>query len=261
MFRPITIAVVALSLAACSGPSSTTYSRQDLGRVMESTDGVVVSSRMVDVEGESSGLGSVTGGITGGAVGSTIGSGSGSVLAGAALAIVGIIAGALVETALTSETGVEYTVQTNDGRVLTVIQVAESDDPIPDGSPVRVQFGGQYTRVIPVVHGESDRMIPPREGPGAAPLSEPEAIMTPSRPGGFGTPSTPGDPTLGDDDVWIDPDTGEPDGRFGGSDAPRRGVTGDTSPGTRTETSSDTSEDGWSGTDSSTGAPGFDPPF
>lgn len=197
MIRPIAAAaIVAVTLTGCSTPSATTYTRQDVGRIMESTRGTVVDSRTVEIAGESSGFGAAATGIAAGVAGaSTIGSGSGSVVAGALLGLMGAVVGALAEEALTSRTGVEYTVETEDGRVMTVIQNPESGEPLPAGTPVRVQFGGQFTRVIADERGSAPAGVP-------APSAAPPATMTetPGTPGGSDTPSGGG----GSD--WINPD-------------------------------------------------------
>ena len=45
--------------------------------------------------------------------------------------------------------GIEYVLQMEDGRTVTLVQNRESEEqPLPDGTPVLVQVSGQYTRVI-----------------------------------------------------------------------------------------------------------------
>jgi hypothetical protein len=45
--------------------------------------------------------------------------------------------------------GIEYVLQMDDGRTVTLVQNRADDEaPLPDGTPVLVQVSGQYTRVI-----------------------------------------------------------------------------------------------------------------
>ncbi len=220
MIRPIAAAaLIAVALAGCANPSATTYTRQDVGRVMESTPGTVVKARTVEIAGESSGLGAAATGIAAGTIGaSTIGSGSGSVVAGALLGLVGVVVGTIAEEMLTSRTGVEYTVETADGRMLTVIQNAEDGEPLPPGTPVQVQFGGQYTRVIPDA---------PAAGPvTTAPEAPPPAAAAPApgeRAPGTGAPASGGRDWVNPDEVGSRPSTRGPSSAGGPDPAPSGG--------------------------------------
>jgi hypothetical protein len=51
MQRTACCIVVMVSVAACSHPSSTTYGDSEVGQTIETTQGSVVSSRVVDVAG------------------------------------------------------------------------------------------------------------------------------------------------------------------------------------------------------------------
>jgi hypothetical protein len=45
--------------------------------------------------------------------------------------------------------GIEYVLEMDDGRLVTLVQNRESDEqPLPDGARVPVQLNGQYTRVM-----------------------------------------------------------------------------------------------------------------
>ena len=53
MRRPVAgLGIVALLLAGCSHPSSTTYDSGDVGRTIETSEGSVVSSREVEITGQ-----------------------------------------------------------------------------------------------------------------------------------------------------------------------------------------------------------------
>jgi outer membrane lipoprotein SlyB len=197
------IVSAAALVSACASSDLDTYSKQDVGRSMEMTRGTVVASRPVHIRGESSGLGAAAGGITAGTIGySTIGSNSGSVIAGVLLGIAGAVVGSLIEEAVTSETGTEYTIQMNDGRTVTIVQnESDDDDVIAAGTPVLVQWAGEYSRVIPE-HASLSPTVgpsPPPAGMATSPGSEPP-------PPGTGG-STPPSPSGSAPQDWVNPDT------------------------------------------------------
>ncbi len=152
IIRPATIALAAgLLLAACSNPTSGRYNVQDVGRVIETSQGTVVTSRVVDVQGgENSGVGALAGGAAGATVGGVaIGSGNGSVLAAVIGGLIGAGAGYLAEESGKSREGIEYVIRTDDGRIVTLVQNRDGEEePIPSESPVLIQYGADYTRVV-----------------------------------------------------------------------------------------------------------------
>jgi outer membrane lipoprotein SlyB len=222
-----------LVLAGCTGSSSDTYRPQDVGRVMETTPGRVLASREVKISGTSSGLGTVAGGVSGAFIGSSVGSKSGNTtgaVIGALAGIAGAALGYAAEELLTSRSGVEYTIETTDGRVLTVAQNRSSGEPmLPPGTPVVVQMGGSYSRVVP----DQTAALPPAGAPSAAgrpasPSYEPPTAATTPRGGEASEPlyspspvpearpsATAGRPSRraeaagggGDARDWVNPDT------------------------------------------------------
>jgi outer membrane lipoprotein SlyB len=136
-------------LAACSTPDSNTYTSRDVGQLIETSQGRVLSSRPVEIESDEGGVaGPLAGGAIGGAAGYGVGSGSGQGLATFIGAAIGAGLGYLAEKEIRSQEGIEYIVELEDGRVVTLVQNrAEDEPPIPDGEPVLVQFGSQYTRI------------------------------------------------------------------------------------------------------------------
>lgn len=153
MVRSTTLfTIMALGLMACTHPSTNTYSSKDVGQVIETTEGVVLSSRTVEITGgEEAGIGTLAGAGTGAVVaGSTIGQGSGSVVAAVIGGLIGAGAGYIAEKEIRSRDGIEYVIRLRDGRVVTLVQNREKEEPpLADGSAVLVQYGGNYTRVIP----------------------------------------------------------------------------------------------------------------
>jgi len=115
--RSVLAAAVAgcLALSACATPDSDTYTSSDVGQTIETSQGRVLSSRPVEIK------------------------------------VVGAGIGYLAEKEIRSGEGIEYIVELEDGRVVTLVQNrADEEQPIPDGEPVLVQFGSQYTRIRPL---------------------------------------------------------------------------------------------------------------
>jgi outer membrane lipoprotein SlyB len=137
----------ALLLVGCAHPSGSTYEAGDVGRTIETTQASVVSSRVVKISGQSNAVGPVAGGALG-AAGSALafqGSGLVAVIGG----VLGAGAGYLAQRQINNREGIEYVLQMDDGRTVTLVQNrADEEAPLPDGTPVLVQVSGQYTRVI-----------------------------------------------------------------------------------------------------------------
>ena len=150
MKRLSAVLVLTLALGACATSGSDTYTAEDVGKVISTAEGTVVTSREVDIEGKTGPIGALAGGAAGGATGYGLSGGSGAV------AVLGAVAGAgvgyLVESVVNDGTGIEYVIQMDDGRTVTLVQNKESSDeePIKDGQPVLIQYGDTYTRVIPL---------------------------------------------------------------------------------------------------------------
>jgi outer membrane lipoprotein SlyB len=129
--------LLALIAGGCaSSTSGNVYSRKDAQKVQTVEEGEVILVREVTIEGTKSGLGGLAGGIMGFAVGGTIGGGSGKGVARAAGAVGGAAAGAAVEEKSTRQTGLEITVELDNGQVIAVVQAA--DEQFDEGDRVRV---------------------------------------------------------------------------------------------------------------------------
>lgn len=192
-------------LAGCATSDRDTYSAQDVGRVMETTRGTVVASREVRIRSENSGVGAAIGGASGGIVaGTTIGAGDGSVIAGVLGGLLGMAVGYMAEEAFRGGDGVEYTIETDDGRTVTVVQNNE-DQPIAAGTPVMVQWGGEYSRVVPLrqagvaAGGPAPEPYPSSSRPVSSPMGAP--------PRGAPTSTTSGPSSAPASDEWVNPDT------------------------------------------------------
>ena len=115
----------------------------------------------------------------------TIGSGSGSTLAAVLGGLLGAGAGYLAEQRLKSREGIEYVLQMDDGRTITLVQNREAEEPpLPDGTPVLVQIGSRYSRVLE--HPEIDGGGAAGDGvnPDAGGAGEPESDLATLPPAG-----------------------------------------------------------------------------
>jgi len=140
-----------LFLTACSTSDSDTYNAGDVGAVIDTSEATILSSRVVNIDGgDNSKVGAVAGGAVGGTAGYVVAGNNSARGLGVVLGtVIGAAAGYLAEDAAREREGIEYIVRMNDGRVVTLVQNrAEAEEPIANGTPVLVQYGQDYTRVI-----------------------------------------------------------------------------------------------------------------
>jgi outer membrane lipoprotein SlyB len=148
--RALTALAIVAVLAGCTTPTSSRYDSGDVGRTIETTPGAVISSRVVEISGDSRSVGPLAGGAAGAAATGLAYGGRGSGFAAILGGLVGAGAGYLIESSARSREGIEYIVRMNDGRTVTLVQNRQkNEEPIADGTPVLVQISGRYTRVIP----------------------------------------------------------------------------------------------------------------
>ena len=171
MHRTACCVVLMVSVAACSHPSNTTYGDSEVGPTIETAQGSVVSSRVVDVAGEPGFIGAGAGAAVGAAGGGLAVNGPASLLVAIVGGLVGAGIGYMAEKQISDRDGIEYILQMDDGRLVTLVQNREDDEqPLPNGTPVLIQLTGQYTRVMP--HPERSTATPRAVG----------SIPTPARP-------------------------------------------------------------------------------
>ena len=132
-------AILPVLFSSCArNISSDTYASRQVGEVSTTYAGVVRSMREITVEHgeqlEDNGLGLATGGIAGGVIGNAVG--RGNVLPTAAGAIAGAVAGSFVEKKLKQQSALEYTVELENGNLLTIVQ--GKDQVFAIGQPVYV---------------------------------------------------------------------------------------------------------------------------
>lgn len=125
--------------------SPDSYAVGSVGQVNRVVRGVVISARSVDISG-TRGVGATTGFAAGAAGGAALGGDpAGMALGAIGGAVAGGVAGAMTEEALTSQTGMEYIVETERGALMTVVQ--GNDNPLSVGQKVLVVYGTR-SRVI-----------------------------------------------------------------------------------------------------------------
>ena len=143
--RIISVLLITMLAACHPNVSPDSYSLGSVGQVNRAVRGTVISTRLVDISG-TSGVGATAGALGGAVGGSAIGSGARSNIAGAiGGAIVGGVAGAVIEEGATQQKGMEYTVETENGALLTIVQGV--DTPLSVGQKVIVLYGSK-SRVI-----------------------------------------------------------------------------------------------------------------
>lgn len=144
--------MVALMLSGCARElGSSNYTSGSVGEASETHEGVIKQVRVVTVDAhdelEHNVLGGLLGAAAGGYAGSGIGKGSGQDAAIIGGALLGATAGAFAEKKIKQQQAYEYTVQLNNGRMLTVVQ--GSDTMLSVGQRVRVHVSYQgRSRVV-----------------------------------------------------------------------------------------------------------------
>jgi outer membrane lipoprotein SlyB len=128
-------ALLALAGCASSPSSANTVRRSETGRAHTVQQGEVIYVRQVTIEGEAHGAGAVAGGVMGFALGG-LADGRGRGVARAGGAVGGAMAGSAIERRATTQTGVEVTVELEDGEIIVIIQAA--DEVFNKGDSVRV---------------------------------------------------------------------------------------------------------------------------
>jgi len=121
--------------------SPNTYSAASVGEASQTFRGVVIGLRQIEVKEaerlQDNSMGMGVGALAGGALGSQIGSGTSANVVGAVVgALAGGTAGTFLQDSMGTQDGIEYTVQLDNGRAMTVVQGPES--PVSVGQRVLV---------------------------------------------------------------------------------------------------------------------------
>lgn len=132
-------------MGCSSDLSSDAYKEGQVGQASRTLAGVIVSSRVVEVEGNSS-IGGLVGSAAGGVAGSAIGGGfRANALGAIGGALLGGLAGSSIEKSASKQQAIEYVIQTDNSGLITVAQGIEQ--PLAIGQRVLV-IEGKPARVI-----------------------------------------------------------------------------------------------------------------
>ncbi|MEZ5590347.1 MAG: hypothetical protein R3F53_06415 [Gammaproteobacteria bacterium] len=142
----ILLGALIMGLSGCPASlSGSAYSRNQARTLQTVETGTVESVRQVFIEGTKTGLGGASGAALGGLAASNIGGGRGQVAATIGGALIGGVAGAAAEEAMTRQPGLEIIVRLDSGRTVAVTQAA--DEPFRPGERVRILYDYDTARV------------------------------------------------------------------------------------------------------------------
>ena len=112
--------------------------------------GVVLAALPASQAGENTNALAVAGLVAGAAVGARFGGqGAGQVIASLAGAAVGSAAGTAAEAAAQPKDGIAYVIRLQDGRVLTIVEHREAEEPVfAPGAAVRLRTRGRVQHVV-----------------------------------------------------------------------------------------------------------------
>jgi outer membrane lipoprotein SlyB len=140
--------VITTGLAGCASDlSGESYSRSETRTVQQVEYGTIEQLRPVRIEGTKTPIGAGAGAAVGGIAGSSIHGGKTGQVMAVIGAVAGGLAGAAIEEGATRTTGVEITLQMDDGRTIAVVQRLSPNERYNVGDRVRVISSGQATRV------------------------------------------------------------------------------------------------------------------
>jgi len=147
----VVLTAVSAGLAGCANPSASsavyTYGQAQREQIVRL--GTVQAVRPVVIQkDQSTGVGMLAGGALGGVAGNAVGGGTGRAIATVGGAILGGLAGDVVEQRVGTTDGLEITVRLDNGETRVVAQAA--DVPITVGQRVRMISGAGSTRIAPL---------------------------------------------------------------------------------------------------------------
>ena len=133
----------AMSLAGCAAYSTSgqSYPRYETRTAYDVEYGEVLETRVIEIEGYSSIIGTFGGAEVGRAIGGTVDSRDARRIAQAVGTVAGAVAGEAIERKITAEEGLEITVHLDQNDTVAIVQGA--DVQFTPGERVRVLFGPQ----------------------------------------------------------------------------------------------------------------------
>ncbi|NLB70209.1 MAG: glycine zipper 2TM domain-containing protein [Lentisphaerae bacterium] len=122
-FKVAGVALLAFFIATgCQSYRGDVYSRDEARSGNAVLNATVMAVKDVTIEGTEGALGGIGGAVLGGLTGRAVGGGSGKNIATAAGAIGGALAGAAIESAVTTKSAIEITVQYENGAIEAIVQ-------------------------------------------------------------------------------------------------------------------------------------------
>jgi outer membrane lipoprotein SlyB len=112
-------------VACASNPSAVIYTRDQAMVVQQVKFGTILSVQQVNIEGAQSGVGAAAGAVVGGIAGSSVGDGRGSAVAAVLGSVAGGMLGSKIENSISKKSGVELSVELDDGQIISVVQEGE----------------------------------------------------------------------------------------------------------------------------------------
>lgn len=141
----IALLAVTISLAACVTRGVNDISADDAGQSSKVKFGTVIAQHPVNIRFDPS-VGVGAGALAGGGAGAAFGRSNDATLAGI---LAGAIAGAVVQNALETGNGVEYTIAFADGSTQILDQLQGPGDPVfQPGAAVMVEFGATKHKIL-----------------------------------------------------------------------------------------------------------------
>lgn len=138
--RLVVVLMIATVVSGCAHSSSgQSYPRHQTRTAYDVEHGEVVATRVVEIEGDSSYIGSWHGASIGRALGYTLGDGYQSWALAALGGLGGTLAGEAIERKVTEEQGLEITVALDSNRTIAIVQARDVDFAV--GERVRILYG------------------------------------------------------------------------------------------------------------------------
>lgn len=148
--KKLSVSVMLLvALAGCATSNPNVVARHTAGQMQSVEYARVLSVRDVVIDGTQSGVGAIAGGVVGGVAGSSIGGRRDHIVGGVIAGVAAAALGNAIERAVTTEQGVEISVQFQNGAVRSIVQAKTADAIYPGQSVTVVSEGNKY-KVVPV---------------------------------------------------------------------------------------------------------------
>ena len=160
------IMLVMLLTTACVRQGQDIYKADESGVSRAVEFGTVLNVREVQIKGKNSGIGTAIGAGVGVGGGSYVGKGDGNAWAMAGAAIVGAVAGTVIEQSIRDRNGYEYVVQLQSGETKTVVQEQHDDDIVfKEGAYVMLQYCDSGSHARKCAEGQYQRLLPIKKLP------------------------------------------------------------------------------------------------